>query len=300
MTYIYHNGGEDAPGAANGFEKLLEELQSGDCMVVERLECAAKDSAGLLALLERLEERGIRFRSVEEKLDTGTEEGRFALEILKKAAQLDAKGKHAEACGKEDGKAKGRKPIEVDEEMFDSILERWKNGEITARQAMAELNLKPNTFYRRVKERMPNAKSAESLLDAAKKLGKDIVSTVAEGSEEFQQAAGKFAAEHDMGNISETVKKNITAAGMVFSRHMDSLSKDFQDAMEKFEKKQQEAAKPAEPAEVAEEQKADAAEETPVVDAAPEEEPEAPEVSEAPEAAPTEEASSHPGETEYL
>lgn len=300
MTYIYHNGSEDAPGAANGFEKLLEELQSGDCMVVERLECAAKDSAGLLALLERLEERGIRFRSVEEKLDTGTEEGRFALEILKKAAQLDAKGKHAEACGKEDGKAKGRKPIEVDEEMFDSILERWKNGEITARQAMAELNLKPNTFYRRVKERMPDAKSAESLLDAAKKFGKDIVSTVAEGSEEFQQAAGKFAAEHDMGNISETVKKNITAAGMVFSRHMDSLSKDFQDAMEKFEKKQQEAAKPAEPAEVAEEQKADAAEETPVVDAAPEEEPEAPEVSEAPEAAPTEEASSQPGETEYL
>lgn len=300
MTYIYHNGGEDAPGAANGFEKLLEELQSGDCMVVERLECAAKDSAGLLALLERLEERGIRFRSVEEKLDTGTEEGRFALEILKKAAQLDAKGKHAEACGKEDGKAKGRKPIEVDEEMFDSILERWKNGEITARQAMAELNLKPNTFYRRVKERMPNAKSAESLLDAAKKLGKDIVSTVAEGSEEFQQAAGKFAAEHDMGNISETVKKNITAAGMVFSRHMDSLSKDFQDAVEKFEKKQQEAAKPAEPAEVAEEQKADAAKEAPVVDAAPEEEPEAPEASEAPEAAPTEEASSQPGETEYL
>lgn len=300
MTYIYHNGGEDAPGAANGFEKLLEELQSGDCMVVERLECAAKDSAGLLALLERLEERGIRFRSVEEKLDTGTEEGRFALEILKKAAQLDAKGKHAEACGKEDGKAKGRKPIEVDEEMFDSILERWKNGEITARQAMAELNLKPNTFYRRVKERMPDAKSAESLLDAAKKFGKDIVNTVAEGSEEFQQAAGKFAAEHDMGNISETVKKNITAAGMVFSRHMDSLSKDFQDAVEKFEKKQQEAAKPAEPAEVAEEQKADAAEEAPVVDAAPEEEPEAPEVSEAPEAAPTEEASSQPGETEYL
>lgn len=300
MTYIYHNGGEDAPGAANGFEKLLEELQSGDCMVVERLECAAKDSAGLLALLERLEERGIRFRSVEEKLDTGTEEGRFALEILKKAAQLDAKGKHAEACGKEDSKAKGRKPIEVDEEMFDSILERWKNGEITARQAMAELNLKPNTFYRRVKERMPDAKSAESLLDAAKKLGKDIVSTVAEGSEEFQQAAGKFAAEHDMGNISETVKKNITAAGMVFSRHMDSLSKDFQDAVEKFEKKQQEAAKPAEPAEVAEEQKADAAKEAPVVDAAPEEEPEAPEASEAPEAAPTEEASSQPGETEYL
>ena len=238
MTYIYHNGGEDAAGAANGFEKLLEELQSGDCMVVERLECAAKDSAGLLALLERLEERGIRFRSVEEQFDTGTREGRMALGLLQKALQLDARASQAEACGKEDGKAKGRKPIEVDEERFDSILERWKNGEITARQAMAELDLKPNTFYRRVKERMPDAKSAEALLDAAKKFGKDIVDTVTEGSEEFQQAAGKFAAEHDMGSLSETVKKNITAAGKVFSHHMDSLSKDFQEAMERFDRKQ--------------------------------------------------------------
>ena len=34
MTYIYHNGGEDA---SNGFQKLLEELQSGDCLAVERL-----------------------------------------------------------------------------------------------------------------------------------------------------------------------------------------------------------------------------------------------------------------------
>ena len=54
---------------------------------------------------------------------------------------------------------------------------------------------------------MPNAKTADSLLDAAKKFGKGIVDTVAEGSEEFQQAAGKFAADHDMSTISDTVKK---------------------------------------------------------------------------------------------
>ena len=208
----------------------------------------------------------------------------MALGLLQKALRLDARASQAEACGKEDGKAKGRKPIEVDEERFDSILERWKNGEITARQAMAELDLKPNTFYRRVKERMPDAKSAEALLDAAKKIGKDIVDTVTEGSEEFQQAAGKFAAEHDMGSLSETVKKNITAAGKAFSHHMDSLSKDFQDAVEKFEKKQQSAPKAGEPeepiveeaaAETAEPQASDAVtpEEAPIVT----EEPQAPE-----------------------
>ena len=257
-------------------------------MVVEQLSGAAKDEASLLKLLEDLEARGIRFRSVEEDFDTGTEQGRFALNILRKVAQLDAgsrKEKQPEPGVKEDCRGKGRKPIEVDDEMFDAILERWKNGEITARQAMAELDLKPNTFYRRVKERMPDAKTPDTLLDAAKKFGQEIVNTVTEGSEELQQAAGKFAAECDMGNISDTVKKNITAAGKVYSRHMDSLSKDFQDAVEKYEKKQQEAAQAA---------KEPAAPEEPEAPAQP------PVTEEAHEAPVAEESAPNPEETEYL
>lgn len=48
------------------------------------------------------------------------------------------------------GKYKGRKPIDV--QNFPTVYEQWKNGELTARQCMRQLNLKPNTFYRRVKE----------------------------------------------------------------------------------------------------------------------------------------------------
>lgn len=48
------------------------------------------------------------------------------------------------------GKYKGRKPIDV--QNFPIVYEQWKNGEFTARQCMRQLNLKPNTFYRRVKE----------------------------------------------------------------------------------------------------------------------------------------------------
>ena len=52
---------------------------------------------------------------------------------------------------KKQGKYKGRQPIKVDSEQFKRIYFRWKNDEITARQAMQELGLKPDTFYRRVK-----------------------------------------------------------------------------------------------------------------------------------------------------
>lgn len=230
MTYIYRDDREQYD-AAGGLERLLGELGPGDCLVVERLSSAAKSLKDLVALLSSLEERRIRFRSIEEDFDNVSEEGRFAIKILTCVAQLEGEPK---AAGQE-AHTKGRKPIEVDEEMFDSILQRWKNGEITARQAMNELNLKPNTFYRRVKER--DSKAGESLFDAAKKFGKDIVTTVQESTEEFQQAAGKFASECDLNSLSEAVRKNVTAAGMVLGQHIDSLSRDFQDAVEKFEKK---------------------------------------------------------------
>ena len=45
----------------------------------------------------------------------------------------------------------GRKKINAGEN-FEDIYKEWKDGKITARKAMKILNLKNNTFYRRVKE----------------------------------------------------------------------------------------------------------------------------------------------------
>lgn len=36
---------------------------------------------------------------------------------------------------------------------FDEVVNRWKGKEITAREAMAELNLKPNVFYKMIKDK---------------------------------------------------------------------------------------------------------------------------------------------------
>lgn len=56
------------------------------------------------------------------------------------------------AIAKEQGKYKGRKPIDVDPEQLKAVCERWRAGQMTARAAMKELGLKSNTFYRKVKE----------------------------------------------------------------------------------------------------------------------------------------------------
>lgn len=46
----------------------------------------------------------------------------------------------------------GRQPIKINESEFVKVYQDWKASKITAKQAMKELALKPNTFYRRVKE----------------------------------------------------------------------------------------------------------------------------------------------------
>lgn len=46
----------------------------------------------------------------------------------------------------------GRQPIQLNESEFMTVYNSWKAAEINARQAMNILGVKPNTFYRRVKE----------------------------------------------------------------------------------------------------------------------------------------------------
>ncbi|MGM9972283.1 MAG: recombinase family protein [Anaeroplasmataceae bacterium] len=49
---------------------------------------------------------------------------------------------------KEEGKYKGRKPIEVDKLIFLEQLEMYENGKITFNEALVNLNISKSTFYR--------------------------------------------------------------------------------------------------------------------------------------------------------
>ena len=82
----------------------------------------------------------------------------IAQQELEKRAKRQAEGI---AVAKSKGIYKGRKPIQLDNEQFVSVYTRWKSNKITARQAMSELNIKSNTFYRRVREYEASANPAE-------------------------------------------------------------------------------------------------------------------------------------------
>ena len=42
--------------------------------------------------------------------------------------------------------------VQIDREQFEAVVKEWRADKITAVEAMKRLDIKPNTFYRRVKE----------------------------------------------------------------------------------------------------------------------------------------------------
>ena len=138
--------------------KKMEQLEAGDCIQISRISEVAGNVREMLSLLQKITARGADFVSPEEEIDTRGEQKPGILALCKALSELERsevreKQRDGIERAKEEGKYKGRKPIAVDDELFESVMESWQSGNITARQAMAQLDLKPNTFYRRIKER---------------------------------------------------------------------------------------------------------------------------------------------------
>ncbi len=139
------------------FKEMMAFVRSGDMVVVESISRIARNTRDLLAIVSELTEKEVEFISLKESIDTTTPQGRFMLTVFGALAELERENilerqREGIEIAKSEGKYKGRKPVEVDEEQFKKICREWRAGKITATAAMKELGLKPNTFYRRVKE----------------------------------------------------------------------------------------------------------------------------------------------------
>lgn len=107
--------------------------------------------------MDQLTEKQVEFISKKEAIDTTTPTGKFMLTVFGAVAELEReyilqRQKEGIAIAKQNGVYKGRKPIEHPK--FREVVAIWKEGEITATEAMKRLDMKPSTFYRKVKEMM--------------------------------------------------------------------------------------------------------------------------------------------------
>lgn len=136
-------------------KEMMGFVRNGDTVIVESISRFARNTKDLLELVEQLTAKGVEFVSKKEAIDTTTPTGKFMLTIFGAVAELEREytlQRQAEgiAIAKERGVYKGRKPIVRPE--FENVVSLWRQGSITAVEAMNRLDMKPSTFYRKVKE----------------------------------------------------------------------------------------------------------------------------------------------------
>lgn len=137
-------------------KEMLSFMRDGDVIVVESFSRLARNTKDLLEITDTMTAKGVEFFSQKEAIDTSTPAGKLMLTVLAAISQFEReciRQRQQEGIDlkKARGEYKGRVPIKIDDEEFEIQYKTWKSGLITAKKAMVNLGLKPNTFYRRVK-----------------------------------------------------------------------------------------------------------------------------------------------------
>ena len=138
-------------------KNMLQFVREGDVVIVESISRIARNTKDLLNITETIQSKGAEFLSLKESIDTSTPQGKFMMTVFGALAELERecilqRTREGIAIAKEQNKYKGKPKMDIDEASFRKEVKRWRDGLQTATEAMRALNLKPNTFYRRVKE----------------------------------------------------------------------------------------------------------------------------------------------------
>ena len=153
--YIDKQSGKNADRAK--LKELMGFCRKGDVVITESISRIARNTKDLLEIVEQLTKKGVDFVSLKECIDTATPQGKFMLTVFGAMAELERENilerqREGIAIAKEQGLYKGRQKMEIDRERFEAVVKEWRAGKVSAVDAMKELDVKPNTFYRRVKE----------------------------------------------------------------------------------------------------------------------------------------------------
>ena len=134
--------------------KLLDYIRKGDTVTVTKLDRLARSTKDLLSIAEEIKKKGADFEALNINLDTKSPTGQLMLTMLAAIAEFE-KGIMLERqregidVAKEDGKYKGRKPIEGTKlQQVQTLVE----GGISVRKAVAEVGIGRRTYYKAIEE----------------------------------------------------------------------------------------------------------------------------------------------------
>ena len=148
---IYEDKISGSKAIREGLELALEVLRKGDSLVVWKLDRLGRSVKELVNIINQLEERGIHFVSLTDKINTSSTAGRFFFHVMASLAQMERdlmieRTRAGLDAARKRGRIGGRK-----RQMTESKMESAKkllNDGIPPREVAQNLGVSIATLYR--------------------------------------------------------------------------------------------------------------------------------------------------------
>lgn len=136
-------------------KQMINYVREGDTLYIESISRLARSVKDLLNIVESLQSRNVGLVSLKESFDTSTPQGKFMLTIFAALAELERettlqRQSEGIAAARLAGKRFGRPGLSLPDN-FNSVISEWRNGQISAVEAMRKLGMRKTTFYKAVR-----------------------------------------------------------------------------------------------------------------------------------------------------
>lgn len=146
-------------------EHALKALRHGDVFVVWRLDRLGRSLADLIRIVTGLEQRGIAFESLTEKIDTSSAAGKLIFHLFASLAEFERnlikeRTMAGLAAARSRGRQGGRKPV-LDAKAVREAQAMLRDPKVRVVDVAARFRVSKSTLYRRVYEGRSRATSSK-------------------------------------------------------------------------------------------------------------------------------------------
>ncbi len=137
------------------FDKMMEIVQPGDTIIVTKLDRLGRTASGVIELIRALIDRDITVKIMNMGTVENTPVGRLIITFLSGIAEFErdlivertTAGKAYKRANDPEYR-EGRKPLDVDSDLFNALRERVVSGEMSASEAYNALGIGKTTWYK--------------------------------------------------------------------------------------------------------------------------------------------------------
>lgn len=155
-SVIYEEAASGKNAARPELEQCRKALRAGDTLVVWRLDRLGRSLHDLVQIVVELEQRGVHFESLTEKIETGSASGKLQFHVFAALAEFErglirerTQAGLAAARARARGRAGGRKP-KLDDQQVREIKALLRDPDIKVAEVARRYGVSRTTLYKHV------------------------------------------------------------------------------------------------------------------------------------------------------